>query len=134
MAASGPKLSFTSLIFDITSGKYFRKAQESKVTGSPMPTQALSLHQLEADHPGTRYQLAKLVRQLEQQFNEVQRVTYTIEDGHLFILQAQPAPRSPKAAARIAVEMVKDGSTSKSEAILKLNPNVTNCYHICYNV
>lgn len=99
---------------------------------SPPPTPLLSLHHLEADHSHAYHQLAHFAKQLEQQFNEVQKVTFTIEDGVLFVLQAQPAPRSPKAAARIAVEMVREGSTSKSEAILKLNPNVINILAYVY--
>jgi pyruvate, orthophosphate dikinase len=93
---------------------------------SPKPNLALTLQHLESDHPRAHYQLTKMVNQLEHQFNEVQRLTFTVEDGQLFVLQAQPAPRSPKAAARIAVEMVKEGSTSKSEAFMKLNPHVSS--------
>lgn len=114
-----------STFFHVTTGEYFRKAQ-GKVTVSPPRTPSLSLHNLETDHPETHLQLANLVKKLEHQFNEVQKLTFTIEDGHLFVLQAQPALRSPKASARIAVEMVKEGSTSKSEAILKLNPKVNH--------
>jgi pyruvate,orthophosphate dikinase len=114
-----------------TAGEYFRKAQGRVVMMTPKPSLSLTLHHLEVDHPQAYTQLASLAKQLEHQFKDVQKVTFTIEDGDLFVVQAQSAQRSPKAAARIAVEMVKEGLISKSEAILKMNPTVCTRMYMC---
>lgn len=90
----------------------------------PSHISSSQLQHLKVDHPEQLDELTLLTKRLEGHFKEVQKVTYIIEDGQLFVLQAQSAPRSPKATIRIAVEMVKEGMTSKSDEILKLNPKV----------
>ncbi|MGB0498774.1 MAG: pyruvate, phosphate dikinase, partial [Rubricella sp.] len=46
----------------------------------------------------------------------------TIEDGAPAILDAAPAPRSPRAAVRIAVDLARLGAIEREEAILRVDP------------
>ena len=47
---------------------------------------------------------------------------FTIEDGKLNLLQTRNGKRTPSAAVKIAVDMVKEGLISKEEAIMSIDP------------
>jgi pyruvate,orthophosphate dikinase len=57
---------------------------------------------------------------LEHEFRDVQDVEFTIEDGQLFILQTRDAKRTPQAALRFAVDLVKEGAISPAEGLRRL--------------
>jgi pyruvate,orthophosphate dikinase len=60
--------------------------------------------------------LLNIVKKLEASKKDVQDVEFTVQDGKLFILQTRSAKRSAKAAVRIAVEMVSEGSITPEQA------------------
>ncbi|NLH80509.1 MAG: pyruvate, phosphate dikinase, partial [Phyllobacteriaceae bacterium] len=63
--------------------------------------------------------LAALVR-LEQAFGDVQDVEFTVESGRLWFLQTRAAKRTPRAALRIAVDLVAEGLIDEAEALRRL--------------
>ncbi|HSU16984.1 pyruvate, phosphate dikinase [Longimicrobium sp.] len=59
---------------------------------------------------------------LERHFRDAQDLEFTVERGHLFLLQTRSAKRTGRAAVRIAVEMVDEGLISIDEAVLRVAP------------
>jgi pyruvate, orthophosphate dikinase len=70
--------------------------------------------------PDAGAQLRDILRRLEQEFRDVQDVEFTIEKGRLWILQTRPAKRSPLAALRIAIDLVREGVITPPEALHRL--------------
>jgi pyruvate,orthophosphate dikinase len=71
--------------------------------------------------PNVREQLRDALVRLEREFADVQDVEFTIEDGKLWILQTRAAKRSPRAALRFAIDLVRTGRISPAEALRRLN-------------
>ncbi|MFA6264923.1 MAG: pyruvate, phosphate dikinase [Pseudolabrys sp.] len=71
--------------------------------------------------PGVAAQLRDTLRLLERDFAEVQDVEFTIEDGKLWVLQTRAAKRTPRAALRIAIDLVHEGVIDKAEALRRLD-------------
>jgi pyruvate, orthophosphate dikinase len=59
--------------------------------------------------PTIATQLREFLAQLEREFGDVQDVEFTIEDGRLYLLQTRAAKRTPRAALRIAIDLVHEG-------------------------
>ena len=53
--------------------------------------------------------LGKIGTRLERHYGDMQDLEFTIEEGRLFILQSRTGKRSPIAALRIAVDLVREG-------------------------
>lgn len=54
-------------------------------------------------------ELVEAAHTLEQHFGDMQDFEFTIEDGVLFMLQTRNGKRTPRAAARIALDMLDEG-------------------------
>lgn len=63
---------------------------------------------------------------LENHFLDMQDIEFTIEQEQLYILQTRSAKRTAAAAIKIVVDMVLDGRLTKSEALLKIDPESLN--------
>jgi pyruvate,orthophosphate dikinase len=101
-------------------GEFLSNAQgEDVVAGvrTPQPISALAEVMPEASS-----QLMDLAAQLESHYHDAQDIEFTIENGRLFILQTRNAKRTPPAAVKIAVDLVREGSITKEQAILQVNP------------
>lgn len=59
---------------------------------------------------------------LEREFGDVQDVEFTVETGRLWILQTRAAKRTPRAAVRIAIDLVREGLISQEEGLRRLEP------------
>ena len=70
--------------------------------------------------PTIAAELGDILRRLEREFGDVQDVEFTIEDGKLWILQTRPAKRTPRAALRIAIDLVHEGLITKQEALERI--------------
>jgi pyruvate,orthophosphate dikinase len=57
---------------------------------------------------------------LEKTYRNMQDVEFTIEDGHLYMLQTRNGKRSAQAMARIAVDLVAEGLVDEDEAMVSL--------------
>ncbi len=72
--------------------------------------------------PGAYAELMAAQRRLEEHYRDVQDLEFTVERGHLFLLQTRSAKRSAAAAVRTAVDMVDEGVISIEEAVLRVKP------------
>ncbi|MFZ5640668.1 MAG: pyruvate, phosphate dikinase, partial [Bacillota bacterium] len=59
---------------------------------------------------------------LENHYQNMQDIEFTIEKGKLYILQTRHGKRTANAAIKIAVEMVNEGLIDKKEAVLRVEP------------
>lgn len=59
---------------------------------------------------------------LETHFKDMQDIEFTVEDGHLYLLQTRTGKRSPAAAVQIAVDMVNEGLIDTDEALSRIEP------------
>ncbi len=101
-------------------GEYLTNAQgEDVVAGirTPKPIQQLS-----DEMPGVWGQLTTIVQHLENHYQDVQDIEFTIERGKLWMLQTRTAKRSGAAAVKIAVDMVAEGVIDHATAIRRVQP------------
>ncbi|MFX0040801.1 MAG: pyruvate, phosphate dikinase [Promethearchaeota archaeon] len=106
---------------NIKFGEYLANAQgEDVVAGIRTPKK---LEEMKDEFPKIYKQLLKTMNNLEKHYRDMQDIEFTIEDGKLNILQTRNGKRTPSAAVKIAVDMVKEGLISKEEAIMSIDPN-----------
>ena len=67
--------------------------------------------------PALATELGDILRRLEQEFGDVQDVEFTIEDSKLWVLQTRSAKRTPRAALRIAIDLVHEELITRQEAL-----------------
>lgn len=100
-------------------GEYLKNAQgEDVVAGIRTPKR---IEDMSEDFPEVYNELMNTLEKLEQHYRDMQDIEFTIEDGELFILQTRDGKRTPSAAVKIAVDMVKEGLISKEEAIMSVD-------------
>ncbi len=73
--------------------------------------------------PDTYKQLVDICDRLERHYREPQDVEFTIESGRLYLLQTRAAKMNAIASVKVAVDMVREGTISKEEALLRVNPD-----------
>ncbi len=96
-------------------GEYLRNAQgEDVVAGIRTPKK---LEDMKEEFPPIYDELIHTMENLESHYRDMQDIEFTIEDGRLFILQTRNGKRTPSAAVKIAVDMVKEGLITEEEAI-----------------
>ena len=97
------------------SGDFLVNAQgEDVVSGVRTP---LDLRDLKDVMPDAHEQLMDILRTLEAHYKDMQDTEFTIEDGHLWMLQTRNAKRPAQAAVRFAVDAESEGLLTKEEAI-----------------
>lgn len=105
-------------------GEYLINAQgEDVVSGIRTP---LPIHTLKNEMPEVFEQFADTCHRLEQHYQDMQDIEFTVERGKLFILQTRTGKRTAQAAIRIAVEMVSEGIIDKKTALLRVDPDQLN--------
>lgn len=103
-------------------GEYLLKAQgEDIVAGIRTPE---PIARLKEQLPSVYEEFIKIAKILETHNKDMQDIEFTIEDEKLFLLQTRNGKRSPYAAVKIAVDMVKEGLLTKEEAVMKVDPAV----------
>ena len=101
-------------------GEYLINAQgEDVVAGVRTPSQIETLKDV---MPSVYEQFVELSQKLENHFNDMQDIEYTIEDSKLYLLQTRNGKRTAQAALRIAVEMHESGMISKEQALMLVQP------------
>jgi pyruvate,orthophosphate dikinase len=101
-------------------GEYLTNAQgEDVVAGIRTPKPIV---ELKNDMPAVYKQLHEITSRLEKHYRDIQDFEFTIEKGHLFMLQTRTGKRTAASAVRIAVEMVKEKLISKEEALMRVEP------------
>lgn len=90
---------------------------EDVVSGRTTPE---PLDVLAEANPHIHRQLCEYAEVLERVGRDIQDIEFTVESGRLWLLQARPAKRSPRAAVRAAVAMVDEGLIAEDEAVARV--------------
>ena len=91
---------------------------EDIVSGNRTPETAAAI---ERRLPKAAAELRETLALLEREFTDVQDVEFTIERGKLWFLQTRNAKRTPLAALRFAVDMVREGLIASAEGLARLD-------------
>jgi pyruvate, orthophosphate dikinase len=67
-------------------------------------------------------QFVDTMRRLEEHYRDMQDIEFTVEDGHLYLLQTRTAKRTAAAALKAAVDMVDEGLISREDAVARIDP------------
>lgn len=103
-------------------GEYLTNAQgEDVVAGIRTPK---PVSELAAEMPTLYKELEALREKLENHYKEVQDFEYTIEKGVLYCLQTRNGKMNTTAMVRTSVEMARAGLISKSQALLRIKPDM----------
>lgn len=101
-------------------GEYLINAQgEDVVAGIRTPQPIATLEEV---MPEVYQEFVRIANILETHYKDMQDMEFTIENGHLFMLQTRNGKRTAQAALKIAVDMVSEGMLTKEEALLKVEP------------
>ena len=101
-------------------GEYLTNAQGEDVVAGIRTPQPIA--QMRDVMPAVYDEFQQIADRLERHYRDVQDLEFTIERGHLYMLQTRSAKRTAAAAVRIAVDMVNEGIISKEEAIGRIEP------------
>ena len=101
-------------------GEFLQNAQgEDVVAGIRTPHPIADLQQI---MPAAYKQLREITTRLERHYKDVQDFEFTIEENKLFMLQTRNGKRTGLASVVIAVDLVDEGILTKSEALMKVEP------------
>src|SRR3984893_4351104 len=105
-------------------GEYLLNAQgEDVVAGIRTPSK---IDRLEQDLPHVYQQFLEIAHRLEQHYHDMQDLEFTVEKGHLYMLQTRSGKRNAQAAVKIAVDMVAEGLISEQEAVKRVDPGLVS--------
>ncbi len=100
-------------------GEYlFNAAGEDVVAGirTPLPVEALGERM-----PEVYDELFKTQALLEKHYRDMQDIEFTVQEGVFYMLQTRSGKRTGRASVKIAVEMVKEGLITESEALMRVS-------------
>ncbi len=101
-------------------GEYLINAQgEDVVAGIRTPS---PISHLKDQMPKVYEQFSEIAERLEQHYQDMQDMEFTIEDGKLYMLQTRNGKRTAAAALKIAVDLVDEGMIDEKEAVLRVDP------------
>jgi pyruvate,orthophosphate dikinase len=101
------------------SGDFLINAQgEDVVSGVRTPR---DLRELGEVMPEADAQLREIMRTLEAHYKDMQDTEFTVEEGHLWMLQTRNAKRPAQAAVRFAVDAVREGLLTREEALATID-------------
>ena len=89
-------------------GEFLMNAQgEDVVAGIRTPVPILELEKV---MPDVYRQLREITTRLEKHYRDMQDFEFTIQEGKLYMLQTRNGKRTGRAAVRVAIQMVEEGS------------------------
>lgn len=101
-------------------GEYLINAQGEDVVAGIRTPQPIA--RLQEDLPAVYEQFVQVAKLLEAHYKDMQDIEFTIENGHLYMLQTRNGKRTTAAAMRVAVDMVSEGLIDQKEALLRIDP------------
>ncbi len=102
-------------------GEFLMNAQgEDVVAGIRTPRQ---LAELAGELPDAYAELLATMARLEAHYGDMQDIEFTIEQGHLYLLQTRNGKRTAQAGVRIACDMVEEGVITREQAVQRIDPN-----------
>ncbi len=78
---------------------------------------------LEEAMPKVYQELNDIQQKLEDHYNDMQDLEFTIQDGKLWLLQTRNGKRTGEAMVRMAMEMLEQGRIDEKEAVMRVEPN-----------
>ena len=114
-------------------GEYLINAQgEDVVAGIRTPQDIETLKDI---MPEVYNEFVKITHILEEHYRDMQDMEFTIENSKLFMLQTRNGKRTAAAALKIAVDLVEDGTITKEEALLRVDPrNLDQLLHPNFDI
>ena len=101
-------------------GEYLTNAQgEDVVAGIRTPRK---ISQMREQMPEVYRQFEAIAERLERHYRDAQDLEFTIERGHLYMLQTRSAKRTAAAAVKIAADLVREGIIDRKEALARIEP------------
>ncbi len=107
-----PKAQGEDVVAGIRTGRPLGKANR-KPGGEPS---------LEEQMPRVYRELARLAKQLERHYRDMQDLEFTIQRGQLWMLQTRNGKRSARAAVKVAIDMVRERLIDRETALLRIDP------------
>ncbi|HEX5368736.1 MAG TPA: pyruvate, phosphate dikinase [Dehalococcoidia bacterium] len=111
-------------------GEYLVNAQgEDVVAGirTPQPVTIAAKRDgqvaLEEAMPDAYQELERVYHSLEQHYRDMQDIEFTIQQGHLWLLQTRSGKRTARAMVKVAVDMAAEGAITRDEAVLRIEPD-----------
>jgi pyruvate,orthophosphate dikinase len=102
-------------------GEFLINAQgEDVVAGIRTP---LSIDEMATRLPTAYTELLETQGRLERHYADMQDIEFTVERGHLYLLQTRNGKRTATAAVRIATDMVDEGLIDRPTAVRRVAPS-----------
>lgn len=103
-------------------GDYLPRAQGEDVVAGSRATQHLG--DMARQLPDAHAELLDILQRLETHYRDMCDTEFTVESGRLWMLQTRVGKRSPAAALRMAVDMVRQEGwrISEREAVMRVRP------------
>jgi len=101
-------------------GEFLTNAQgEDVVAGvrTPMP-----IAEMEQKFPEAFAAFKEVCATLEKHYRDMQDMEFTVEHGHLYMLQTRNGKRTAQAALQIACDLVDEGMRTPEEAVAMIDP------------
>jgi len=95
----------------------------AKLAGVSEEDRASKFPSLEEVMPKIYEELMTIQQKLEDHYNDMQDIEFTIQDGKLWMLQTRSGKRTGAAMVRMAVEMLEQGRIDEKEAVMRVEPN-----------
>ncbi len=102
------------VVAGIRTPQYLTKAARERAGARPLS--------MEEAMPAAYGELAAVFDLLEKHYRDMQDIEFTVERGHLWMLQTRSGKRTAKAALKMAVDMVGEGLIDEKTAILRIDP------------
>ena len=100
-------------------GDYLVNAQGEDVVAGIRNT--VPLADLGEIDPTSYHELLRIMEVLEKHYRDMCDLEFTIEEGHLWMLQTRVGKRTAEAAVRIATDMIAEGLIDQDEALLRVS-------------
>jgi pyruvate,orthophosphate dikinase len=101
-------------------GDYLLNAQGEDVVAGIRNTEPIQ--HMEKTLPEAYKQFIEIVNKLENHYQDMQDVEFTIEKGRLWMLQTRNGKRTASAAVKVAVDMFNENLIDKQTAVLRVTP------------
>ena len=101
-------------------GDYLMNAQGEDVVAGIRNTKPI--REMKEELPEVYEQFDEITQKLEQHYQDMQDVEFTIENGKLWMLQTRTGKRTAKAAIKIAVDMANEGLIDRETAVMRVDP------------
>ncbi|MGP1526876.1 MAG: pyruvate, phosphate dikinase [Bacteroidales bacterium] len=80
------------------------------------------LESLEKAMPEVYKELDKIRKDLENHFHDMQDIEFTIQDGHLWMLQCRIGKRTGLASLQMAIDMLEEGMIDEKTSVTRVSP------------